>query len=586
MRKTKIVCTIGPASESVEMLDNLIEAGMNVARLNFSHGNHEEHAVRIKRIREASEKAGKIVGILLDTKGPEIRTHKMENDAIELVSGEAIDISMSEVLGNSERFSISYEKLVEDVQLGSIILLDDGLIELKVTNIDANKGIISTYIENAGTLKNNKGVNVPGVSVQLPGLTEKDAADILFGIEQEVDFIAASFVRRANDVMEIRGLLESNNGAHIQIIPKIENQEGVDNIDEIIQVSDGLMVARGDLGVEIPAEEVPLVQKSLIHKCNIAGKPVITATQMLDSMERNPRPTRAEASDVANAILDGTDAIMLSGETAAGMYPLEAVQTMDRIAKTTENAVDYRSIVTKLSKAREVNLTDAMGQAVAHTAINLRVKAVIAPTESGYTAKMISKFRPGVPIIAVTSSIIPSRKLTLVWGVYPIVGKKAHSTDEILEVAVEESILHQYVTHGDLVIITAGLPVGLAGTTNLMKVHVIGDMVAKGQGIGKSTAYGQAIIVHNADELKGQDTTDKIIVTIGSDRDMVPAIENCKGLITEEGGLTSHAAVVGLSLGIPVIVGVQNATNLIKDGQELTIDAESGLIYHGHASII
>ncbi len=586
MRKTKIVCTIGPASESVEMLDNLIEAGMNVARLNFSHGNHEEHAVRIKRIREASEKAGKIVGILLDTKGPEIRTHKMENDAIELISGEAIDISMSEVLGNSERFSISYEKLIEDVQVGSIILLDDGLIELKVTNIDANKGIISTYIENAGTLKNNKGVNVPGVSVQLPGITEKDAADILFGIEQEVDFIAASFVRRAKDVMEIRGLLESNNGAHIQIIPKIENQEGVDNIDEIIQVSDGLMVARGDLGVEIPAEEVPLVQKSLIHKCNIAGKPVITATQMLDSMQRNPRPTRAEASDVANAILDGTDAIMLSGETAAGMYPLEAVQTMDRIAKTTENAVDYRSIVTKLSKAREVNLTDAMGQAVAHTAINLRVKAVIAPTESGYTAKMISKFRPGVPIIAVTSSIIPSRKLTLVWGVYPIVGKKAYSTDEILEVAVEESILHQYVTHGDLVIITAGLPVGLAGTTNLMKVHVIGDMVAKGQGIGKSTAYGQAIIVHNADELKGQDTTDKIIVTIGSDRDMVPAIENCKGLITEEGGLTSHAAVVGLSLGIPVIVGVHNATNLIKDGQELTIDAESGLIYHGHASII
>ena len=586
MRKTKIVCTIGPASESVEMLDNLIEAGMNVARLNFSHGNHEEHAVRIKRIREASEKAGKIVGILLDTKGPEIRTHKMENDAIELVSGEAIDISMSEVLGNSERFSISYEKLIEDVQVGSIILLDDGLIELKVTNIDANKGIISTYIENAGTLKNNKGVNVPGVSVQLPGMTEKDAADILFGIEQEVDFIAASFVRRAKDVMEIRGLLESNNGAHIQIIPKIENQEGVDNIDEIIQVSDGLMVARGDLGVEIPAEEVPLVQKSLIHKCNIAGKPVITATQMLDSMQRNPRPTRAEASDVANAILDGTDAIMLSGETAAGMYPLEAVQTMDRIAKTTENAVDYRSIVTKLSKAREVNLTDAMGQAVAHTAINLKVKAVIAPTESGYTAKMISKFRPGVPIIAVTSSIIPSRKLTLVWGVYPIVGKKAHSTDEILEVAVEESILHQYVTHGDLVIITAGLPVGQAGTTNLMKVHVIGDMVAKGQGIGKSTAYGQAIIVHNADELKGQDTTDRIIVTIGSDRDMVPAIENCKGLITEEGGLTSHAAVVGLSLGIPVIVGVQNATNLIKDGQELTIDAESGVIYHGHASII
>ncbi|GGA36895.1 pyruvate kinase [Psychrobacillus lasiicapitis] len=586
MRKTKIVCTIGPASESEEKLEKLIEAGMNVARLNFSHGSHEEHAARIKTIRKVSKKVGKIVGILLDTKGPEIRTHKMENDAIELESGQTIDISMTEVLGNTERFSISYEKLIEDVQEGSIILLDDGLIELIVTNINMSDGIISTYIQNAGTLKNNKGVNVPGVSVQLPGITEKDAKDILFGIEQDVDFIAASFVRRAKDVLEIRELLENNKGSHIQIIPKIENQEGVDNIDEIIQVSDGLMVARGDLGVEIPAEEVPLVQKSLIQKCNEAGKPVITATQMLDSMQRNPRPTRAEASDVANAILDGTDAIMLSGETAAGTYPVEAVQTMDKIAKRTENAIDYRGHVSKLSKARDVNLTDAIGQAVAHTAINLKVKAVIAPTESGHTAKMIAKFRPGVPIIAVTSSDLPSRKLTLVWGVYPIVGKKAYSTDEVLETAIEESIVHQYVNHGELVVITAGVPVGEAGTTNLMKVHVIGDKVAKGQGIGKSSAHGKAIVVNNATELAGQDTTDSIIVTIGSDRDMVPSIEKCKGLITEEGGLTSHAAVVGLSLGIPVIVGVENATKLITDGQELTIDAISGAIYNGHASII
>ncbi|NME06605.1 pyruvate kinase [Psychrobacillus sp. BL-248-WT-3] len=586
MRKTKIVCTIGPASESEETLEKLIEAGMNVARLNFSHGSHEEHAGRIERIKKVAKRLDKIVGILLDTKGPEIRTHKMENDAIELASGQSIDISMTEVLGNNERFSISYEKLIEDVQEGSIILLDDGLIELIVKGIDLENGIIHTYVQNAGTLKNNKGVNVPGVSVQLPGITEKDAKDILFGIEQDVDFVAASFVRRAKDVQEIRELLENNNGSHIQIIPKIENQEGVDNIDEILQVSDGLMVARGDLGVEIPAEEVPLVQKSLIQKCNEAGKPVITATQMLDSMQRNPRPTRAEASDVANAIFDGTDAIMLSGETAAGLYPLEAVQTMDKIAKRTENAIDYRAIVNKLSKAREVNLTDAIGQAVAHTAINLKVKAVIAPTESGHTAKMISKFRPGVPIIAVTSTVKPSRLLTLVWGVYPIVGKKAHSTDEVLEIAVEESILQHYVTHGDLVVITAGVPVGQAGTTNLMKVHVIGDMVAKGQGIGKKTAFGKAIVVNNAKELEGQDTSNSIIVTIGSDKDMVPAIENCKGLITEEGGLTSHAAVVGLSFGIPVIVGVQDATKLIENGQELTLDAESGVIYSGQASII
>lgn len=586
MRKTKIVCTIGPASETPEILEQLIEAGMNVARLNFSHGNHEEHGIRITRIREASKKTGKIVGILLDTKGPEIRTHQMENDAIELISGQSIAISMTEVLGTNELFSITYNQLIEDVSKNSIILLDDGLIELRVSSIDLASGLIHTVVNNSGTLKNKKGVNVPGVSVQLPGITDKDKQDILFGIEQGVDFVAASFVRRAKDVMEIRELLERNEGGYIQIIPKIENQEGVDNIDAIIMVSDGLMVARGDLGVEIPAEEVPLVQKSLISKCNQAGKPVITATQMLDSMQRNPRPTRAEASDVANAIFDGTDAIMLSGETAAGLYPVESVRTMDKIAIRTEDALDYRAIVSAKSKSNKVSMTDAIGQAVAHTSINLKAKAIIAPTESGHTAKMISKYRQGAPIIAVTSTERPSRKLTLVWGVYPIVAQKVGSTDEILELSVEESLKHNYVKHGDLVIITAGVPVGEAGTTNLMKVHLIGDIVAKGQGIGKMVAFGRTVVANNAQEALDVDTTDAILVTIGSDRDMMPAIHNCAGLITEEGGLTSHAAVVGLSLGIPVIVGVKNATKLIENGQDVTMDAESGVIYSGLASVL
>lgn len=586
MRKTKIVCTIGPASETPEILEQLIEAGMNVARLNFSHGNHEEHGIRITRIREASKKTGKIVGILLDTKGPEIRTHQMENDAIELVSGQSIAISMTEVLGTTELFSITYNQLIEDVSKNSIILLDDGLIELKVSSVDLASGLIHTVVNNSGTLKNKKGVNVPGVSVQLPGITDKDKQDILFGIEQGVDFVAASFVRRAKDVMEIRELLERNDGGYIQIIPKIENQEGVDNIDAIILVSDGLMVARGDLGVEIPAEEVPLVQKSLISKCNQAGKPVITATQMLDSMQRNPRPTRAEASDVANAIFDGTDAIMLSGETAAGLYPVESVRTMDKIAIRTEDALDYRAIVSAKSKSNKVSMTDAIGQAVAHTSINLKAKAIIAPTESGHTAKMISKYRQGAPIIAVTSTERPSRKLTLVWGVYPIVAPKVGSTDEILELSVEESLKHNYVKHGDLVIITAGVPVGEAGTTNLMKVHLIGDIVAKGQGIGKMVAFGRTVVANNAQEALNVDTTDAILVTIGSDRDMMPAIHKCAGLITEEGGLTSHAAVVGLSLGIPVIVGVKNATKLIENGQDVTMDAESGVIYSGLASVL
>ncbi|MFJ7950293.1 pyruvate kinase [Lysinibacillus sp. NPDC096418] len=586
MRKTKIVCTIGPASESPETLEKLIEAGMNVARLNFSHGSHEEHEARINTIREVAEKLGKPVGILLDTKGPEIRTHNMQNGELHLSVGQVIDISMTEVEGTEKCFSVTYDRLIEDVEQNSIILLDDGLIELRVLAKDMEKGLIHTIVENAGVLKNKKGVNVPGVSVQLPGITEKDAQDILFGIKQGVDFIAASFVRRASDVLEIRELLEQNGGSHIQIIPKIENQEGVDNIDEIITVSDGLMVARGDLGVEIPAEEVPLVQKQLILKCNQVGKPVITATQMLDSMQRNPRPTRAEASDVANAIIDGTDAIMLSGETAAGLYPVESVQTMNKIALRTENSLDYRQIVSKRSREKEANMTEAISQAVAYTSINLGVKAVLAPTESGNTAKMISKYRPGVPIIAVTGSVNSAQMLTLVWGVQPVVCQRVTSTDEILELAVDESLKHGFVNHGDAVVITAGVPVGEAGTTNLMKVHIIGDLLARGQGIGKASVVGKTVIAKNAAEALAYETEGHILVTVGSDRDMMPALENCVGLITEEGGLTSHAAVVGLSLGIPVIVGVKEATTLIRHGQEITMDAETGVIYKGHASVL
>ncbi|SOC36568.1 pyruvate kinase [Ureibacillus acetophenoni] len=586
MRKTKIVCTIGPASESPEVLEQLIVAGMNVARLNFSHGSHDEHAVRIATIREVAAKLNRTIGILLDTKGPEIRTHNMKNGEVHLTRGQVIDISMEEVEGDENVFSVTYDQLIVDVDQNDKILLDDGLIELRVLAKDTDKGVIHTIVENAGVLKNKKGVNVPGVSVNLPGITEKDAQDILFGIEQGVDFIAASFVRTAKDVLEIRELLEQNGGSHIQIIPKIENQQGVDNIDEIIEVSDGLMVARGDLGVEIPAEEVPLVQKTLIKKCNQVGKPVITATQMLDSMQRNPRPTRAEASDVANAIIDGTDAIMLSGETAAGLYPVDSVKTMNKIAEYTENSLDYRSIVSTRSREKGTTMTEALSQAVSYTSINLGVKAVLAPTSSGTTAKMIAKYRPGVPIIGITNEATTAQKLTLVWGVTPIVTPKVTTTDEILELSVDEALKYKYVDHGDVVVITAGVPVGEAGTTNLMKVHVIGDLLARGQGIGKESVVSKAVVVNNADEAKAYDTEGCILVTIGTDREMMPVIEKCVGIITEEGGLTSHAAVVGLSLGIPVIVGVKEATTLIRHGQEITMDAETGVIYKGHASVL
>lgn len=586
MRKTKIVCTIGPASESYETLKELIDAGMNVARLNFSHGTQDEHKMRIERIRKAAREKGKVVGILLDTKGPEIRTHKMRDGQIELVRGQDIDISMEEVTGTEEMFSVTYKELIKDVDRGSLVLLDDGLIELEVTGKDVEKGLIHTKVINAGPLKDNKGVNVPNVSVQLPGITDKDKEDILFGIEQDVDFIAASFVRRASDVMEIRELLEKNNGGQIHIVPKIENQEGVDNLDEILLLSDGLMVARGDLGVEIPAEEVPLVQKMMIKKCNQFGKPVITATQMLDSMQRNPRPTRAESSDVANAILDGSDAIMLSGETAAGLYPVESVKIMDKIAVSTEESMDFKSVVSSRTREKEGNLTEAIGQAAAYTALNLNVKAILAPTESGQTAAMISKYRPGVPIIAVTRSESVSSKLTLSWGIYPIVGKKALDIDGILQESVEESVKHQYVTHGDVVIITAGVPVGEAGTTNLMKLHVIGDLIARGQGIGKNVAFGKAKVIQSATDAAVQIEEGDIIVTGSTDRDMFASLEKCSGIITETGGLTSHAALVGLSLGVPVIVGVEHATTIIKNGSDITMDAATGVIYNGHAKVL
>lgn len=586
MRKTKIVCTIGPASESIEMLEQLIDSGMNVARLNFSHGNFEEHGQRIKNIREAAERKDKTIAILLDTKGPEIRTASFVNGKAELIMDNVVYVSMNEVEGTSERFSITYEGLIDDVHVGSKILLDDGLIELEVLDIDYTNKQLKTKALNSGTLKNKKGVNVPNVKVNLPGITDKDAQDIKFGIEQDVDFIAASFVRRRSDILEIKELLENHNATHIHVIPKIENQEGIDNIESILEVSDGLMVARGDLGVEIPAEDVPLVQKDLIFKCNTAGKPVITATQMLDSMERNPRPTRAEASDVANAIFDGTDAIMLSGETAAGNYPLESVQTMSNIALKAETALDHKLLLANRSKSVDMTITDAISQSVTHTAMNLSVSAILTPTESGHTARMISKYRPKAPIVAITFSGLVNRQLALVWGVHAVMGGKANSTDEMLEIAVDRGLSTNLFERGSRVLITAGVPVGESGTTNLMKVHVIGDVMARGQGIGRRSAFGKAVVAKNAKEAIEKISEEDILVTYGTDRDMMEAVEKAAGIVTEEGGLTSHAAVVGLSLGIPVIVGVKNVYDLIKDGDDITIDGSKGDIYKGHTSVL
>ncbi|WP_219836013.1 pyruvate kinase [Paenibacillus sp. R14(2021)] len=584
MRKTKIVCTIGPSSESLENTKKLINAGMNVARLNFSHGDFEEHGNRIKNIRQACRELGKTVAILLDTKGPEIRLGKLKEEPIELNQGETITLTTEEILGDRDRIPVTYSNLPADVQVGSTILIDDGLIGLTVEEVSGTE--IKCRIVNSGPIKSKKGVNVPGVHISLPGITEKDAGDIVFGIQQGVDFIAASFVRKATDVLEIRELLEKHNASHIQIISKIENQQGVDNLDEILEVSDGLMVARGDLGVEIPAEEVPLVQKQMIQKCNRVGKPVITATQMLDSMQRNPRPTRAEASDVANAIFDGTDAIMLSGETAAGKYPVESVQTMSRIAVRAESALDYREIFTKQASAQQSTVTEAISQAVANSALELNTRAIITSTESGYTARMVSKYRPKSPVIAVTPVEQVMRRLALIWGVIPVLGTPAETTDEMFDIAVQGGINSGLVKLGDTVIITAGVPVGRSGSTNLIKIHTLGEMIAKGQGIGSQSATGKVVVARSPQEAIAKTTEGSILVTYSTDREYMPAIQKAAAVITEQGGITSHAAIVALNLGIPVILGVQNALELLQDGTEVTVYAEVGVIYSGQAKVM
>lgn len=580
-KKTKIVCTIGPASESPEVLRELMAGGMNVCRLNFSHGSHEEHQARIDTIKKIRSEVKPSVAILLDTKGPEIRTGKFALPEVNLEEGQKFIISMDDVLGDETRCSISYKGLIHDVVPGNKILIDDGLIELAVQEIKGND--ILCIVENAGVVKNNKGVNVPGVVINLPAITEKDKQDIIFGIKNGIDFIAASFVRKAADVMAIREILEGNDGEHIQIISKIENQEGVDNIDEILKVSDGIMVARGDLGVEIPTEEIPVVQKMIIRKCNSLAKPVITATQMLDSMIRNPRPTRAEVTDVANAIYDGTDAIMLSGETAAGKYPVETLETMARIAIRIEDTLDYESILKNRLSLREWTITNAISHASCTLAVDIKANAIITATSSGYTAKSVSSYRPKAPIIAAVNSEGVMRQLSLVWGVFTVMGASVASTDAMFEQSVELSLKSEFVKSGDTVVITAGVPVGEVGTTNLIKVHLVTDVVGRGIGIGNKNVSGVARLVENSSD-KFEDGD--IFVGKFTDIELMDSVQRASAIVVEESGLTSHAAVVGVSLGIPVIVGAKEITKNIESGEIISLDLQKGFVYRGKINLI
>ena len=576
-KKTKIVCTIGPASETPEMLKTLIAEGMNVCRLNFSHGSHEEHKARIDTIKQVRDDVEKPVAILLDTKGPEIRTGDFSKPEVQLTAGQKFTITMDDVIGDETKCTVSYKDLVNDVDKNDRILIDDGLIELVV--LSKTDKDIECEVKNTGIVKNKKGVNVPNVKINLPAITEKDKEDIIFGIENDIEYIAASFVRKASDVLAIREVLENNNGENIKIISKIENQEGVDNIDEILEVSDGIMVARGDLGVEIPTEDIPMVQKEIIKKCNDLSKVVITATQMLDSMMRNPRPTRAEVTDVANAIYDGTDAIMLSGETAAGKYPVEAVKVMAKIAKATESSFDYEQILKQKKNHMQVTITNAISHATCTTAMDLKAKAIITATSSGYTARMVSSYRPVAPIIATTSNSKSYRQMSLLWGVYPLLSKDFGTAEDVIDTSIQMSLGKDLIAIGDLVVITAGVPVGQSGTTNLLRVHVVTKNLVKGTGIGYSNVCGTARII--SDSSKDINEGD-IIVTTSTDIDMISQIKKASAIVTEEGGLTSHAAIVGLSLGIPVIVSAKNATLQIQDGDTITVDAATGIVYKGN----
>ncbi len=579
MRKTKIICTLGPATDDSNILKQLFINGMNVARLNFSHGTHEDHKKTVEKFKKIRDELNLPVALLMDTKGPEIRVKKFEKDRVELKEGAIFTLTSDDVIGNDDIVSITYQNLSKDVNKGNRILIDDGLIELKVIN--KNDSEIQCEVINGGAVSNNKGVNVPNVSINLPYVSEKDRNDIIFSIENRFDFIAASFVRNAGCVKELKKILEENNGAHIKIIAKIENREGVDNIDEIIRIADGVMVARGDMGVEIPFEELPAIQKEIIKKCYLAGKPVITATQMLDSMIKNPRPTRAEITDVANAIYDGTSALMLSGETSVGEYPLETLKTMSIIAIQTEKDIDYVKRFNNMHITGTRNVTNAISHATCETAHTLGASAIISVSKSGHTAQMVSKYRPACPIVATTVSKEVLWQLSLLWGVQPVLTDYKDTTDEIFEHAIEKATISGIVKNGDLTVITGGMPAGISGTTNTLKVHIVGDVLVKGRGVNKLSAFGNLCVVHeNTDELNLFNAGDILVISKTTD-EILPALKNAVAIITEEDKEVSKAAIVGMAMEIPVLTNANGATSILKSGTVVTVDTSKGLVYSG-----
>lgn len=583
MRRTKIICTMGPATDSEEVLKDLMLAGMDVARLNFSHGTHEEAQERINRIKKVREELDIPVAILLDTKGPEVRVKDFKDGRVTLKEGQKFTLCTDDVEGDETQVSVTYANLPNDVRVGNRILIDDGLIEMEVLSIKGKR--ILCQVKNGGVVSNKKGVNIPNVSLSMPYMSEKDMDDILFGIREDVDFIAASFVRTADDIKEIKNLLNNNGGRHIRIIAKIENAEGVQNIDDIVRETHGIMVARGDMGVEIDMQDLPVIQKRLIKKTYRAGKVVITATQMLDSMIRNPRPTRAETTDVANAIYDGTSAIMLSGETAIGKYPVETVKTMASIAERTENDIDYVKRLERMNFDSRMDVTNAISHATCTTAHDLRASAIIALTYSGGTAMQLSRFRPSCPIIAPTLSVKARRQLNLSWGVIPIMSEARSNTDELFDHAVECAQKTGLIKDGELVVITGGAPMGVAGTTNIMKVHLVGHILVSGKGLDALNTTANVCVATSYDDLKKNFCDGDIVVTNNITKDMISILKKAAGIISEETGEANNASVLAAALDIPVIVAAAGATKVLKSGTTITMDAKCGLVYSGTENI-
>ncbi len=583
MRRTKIICTMGPATDNEEVLKDLMLAGMDVARLNFSHGTHEEALERINLIKKVREELDIPVAILLDTKGPEVRVKNFKKGKVQLKEGQKFTLCTDDVEGDETQVSITYSNLPNDVKVGNRILIDDGLIEMEVLSVKGTR--ILCHVKNGGVVSDKKGVNIPNVSLSMPYMSQKDMDDILFGIREDVDFIAASFVRTADDIKEIKNLLQNNGGRNIRIIAKIENAEGVQNIDDIVRETHGIMIARGDMGVEIDMQDLPVIQKRLIKKTYRAGKVVITATQMLDSMIRNPRPTRAETTDVANAIYDGTSAIMLSGETAIGKYPVETVKTMASIAERTENDIDYVKRLDRMNFDSRMDVTNAISHATCTTAHDLHAAAIIALTYSGGTAMQLSRFRPSCPIIAPTLSIKARRQLNLSWGVIPIMSEARSNTDELFDHAVECAQKTGLIKDGELVVITGGAPMGVAGTTNIMKVHLVGHILASGKGLDSLNTTANVCVATNYEQLEKNFCDGDIVVTNNITKDMIPILKKAAGIISEETGEAVNATVLAAALDIPVIVAAAGATKILKSGTTITMDAKCGLVYSGTENI-